>query len=304
MTVAEMLGTPVSDPAESIRAPSDRCPLPTPQQPDVDAKRRSGGPLRTALIAASTVCLGIVLGARAIPRTGDPFLTPSPAAVLTAVPAGIAGFAELFVATHLSGVAAPEDLVALYPDATSSSAARGLWINRAATITGVLVEEDTWRLTVAADVLEMVDGAYEPTGIQHFTVTIAQTNAQPVAVTAPSRIPPPEVVWHPIAAAQFTRVVPPDQEIAVTGFLSAYLTGQGEVARYIAPTARIALFSTPPYVSAEIRSMGADSQGRVRARLTAVSATGATQALEYTLDMTHESGVWEVLTLASADARS
>jgi hypothetical protein len=103
-----------------------------------------------------------------------------------------------------------------------------------------------------------------------------------------------------VTAARFGGAVPPDQGNAVADFLNAYLTGQGEVARYIAPTARMALFTAPPYASSTIESLGSDARGWVRARLTATTTNGATQSLEYTLEMTYASGVWEVLTLAPA----
>jgi hypothetical protein len=210
----------------------------------------------------------------------------------------VAGLAELFVATHLSGVATEEDLMTLHPTGTPADGASGLWVNSAVAVDGTAIGDDVWRMTVAADVLEMIEGAYEPAGIQYYTVTVAETAAQPVALTAPSRIPPPGNMVQPVTAARFAGAVPPDQGNAVTEFLNAYLTGQGEVARYMAPTARIALFSAPPYASIAMESQGSDSLGRVRARLTATTAGGATQTLEYTLEMTHSGGVWEVLTLA------
>lgn len=298
MTINEMLGTPVSDRASPIRLSSVPCPIPTQPQPDENGERSNRTLLWSVLIAATSLCIGIAVGGYAIPRAGDPAAVLSAVAAQVDVPAGVAGFAELFAATHLSGVAAAEDLAVLYPDAAAPPAATGLWVNRAAAIAAVAVDEEVWRVTVATEVLEMVDGAYEPAGIQYYTVTVAQKDAQPVALSAPSRTPAPENVAQRAAAPRYAGAVPPDQERAVVDFLGAYLTGNGEVARYMAPTARIALFPVPPYVSTRMESIGADALGRVRARLTATSANGATQALEYTLEMGYASGVWEVLTLA------
>lgn len=297
MTFAEVLGTPVSDPTDAISATADRCPVPTPTQPSEYSERGGGNLLWTALVAATTLCVGLGIGAYVVARSGESAsASPTPGGPV-AVPTGVAGLAELFVASHLSGATAHKDLVALHPGATPPATASGLWINRAATIAGTAIADDTWELTVATDVLEMVDGAYEPAGIQYFTVTVAETGGQPVALSAPSRIPTPENVSRRVVAEPFTRAIPPDQEAAVTGFLDAYLTGEGEIARYLAPTARMALFPAPPYVSIEIQRTAADSFGRVRASLTATSTTGAAQALEFALEMTYESGLWEVLAL-------
>ncbi len=297
MTMADMLGAPICDPPDPIAPTSDPCPLPARDTRPEVANPTRRHLVRLSLVVATALCVGVAVGTYAIPHRTE--LAPRPtAAAANEVPAGVAGFAELFVATHLSAIVAAEHRAALYPNGGAPPDPSGLWVNRAATTAAVAVDENVWRVTVAAEVLEKVDDTYEPAGIQYYTVIVAQTDAQPMALSAPSRTPIPEEPTRTKTAPRYTGAVPPDQETAVVDFLTAYLTGNGEVARYVAPTARIALFSAPPYVSAEIVSIGADSLGRIRAQLTAVSASGATPRLEYTLEMTYESGVWEVLAMA------
>jgi hypothetical protein len=103
----------------------------------------------------------------------------------------------------------------------------------------------------------------------------------------------------------FNGSVPADQVAAVTSFLEAHLTGQGEVARFVSPTTRIPLFAVPPYESIAVTHVGADSVGRVMTQVAAVTSRGAHHDLEYTLELTFESGVWEVADLVPAveDAR-
>ena len=299
MTIAATLGAPVSDPTDPIRPPSEPCSLPTREERPEIAPPARRHLLWSALAGTVALCVGTALGVYAIPRKAEPTAAATSTAVAE-VPAGVAGFAELFVATHLSGIASEDDLAALYPGGGGPLEAGGLWANRAATIAGRVIDEGVWRVTVAVDLLELMDGAYQPAGIQYYTVMVAQTVEQPVALSAPSRTPAPHNLQRPPGAARYAASVPPDQARAVADFLNAYLTGNGEVARYVAPPARIALFPTPPYVSVEITNLGADSLGWIRAQVTTTSANGASQALEYTLEMTQESGVWEVLALAPA----
>lgn len=294
-----MLGSPVSDPVGPTRPTSDPCPVPYSAPRREIPHPTSRNLIWSAAIALITFCAGIVVGVYAIPRGAESAPTLNVQAV-AAVPAGVAGFAELYVATHLSGLTEEGDLNAFHPDGGPSPGPTGVWVNRAAAIAGVAIDEDIWQVTVAADVLEMIDGAYEPAGLQYFTVSVAETDAQPVAISFPNRIPAPENLSQPATAPRFTGSVPPDQASAIGEFLNAYLTGHGEVARYMAPTAGIALFPAPPYASTKIENLGADPLGRVRARLTATSANGAAQILEYTLEMSYASGVWELVTLAPA----
>ncbi|MDJ0496926.1 MAG: conjugal transfer protein [Acidimicrobiia bacterium] len=299
MTIAESLGAPVSDPADPIGPTPDPCPLPTQGKRRETADRTRRHLLWSALVGAVALCVGTAIGTYAIPHQGA--LIPSARfSTAVAVPADVAGFAELFVATHLSGIASEDDLAVLYPAGRAPVSASGLWANRAATIGGSLVAENVWRLEVAADVLEMVDGVYQPAGIQYYSVMVGLTATQPVALSAPSRTPAPTQP-HPLpGASRYAASVPPGQAEEVAGFLRAYLTGNGEVATYLAPAATIALFSAPPYLSVEITSLDADPMGRIRAQLTTTSAHGASQTLEYTLEMTNESGAWEVATLDPA----
>lgn len=299
MTITDMLGTPVTDPADPLPATPDRCRASALAHPAEATEPGRRNPVWSVLTAAMALCVGVAVGAYWAPGKEIPTSPPARRAAAADIPSSVAGLAELFVATQLSGVATEQDLATLHPADTPMDGGSGLWVNRAVSVDGTAIGDDVWRMTVAADVLEMIEGAYQPAGIQYYTVTVAETDAQPVAVTAPSRIPPPHHMPQPVTAARFAGAVPPDQGRAVEEFLNAYLTGHGEVARYVAATARIAVFPTPPYESITIESLASDSLGRVRARLTATTTNEATQTLEYTLEMAYAGGVWEVLTLAS-----
>jgi hypothetical protein len=205
----------------------------------------------------------------------------------------------MVTALQLSGLTDPTDLGTMYAGAPPETEDAGLWVNRSAAVATESLGDQFWLVTVAVDALEMVDGAYESVGIQYYDLTVASGGDQPMAVSAPTRIPAPAVIGAPSGVPTFGGPVPADQAVATSSFLEAYLTGRGEVARYLSPTARILLFAKAPYETVKLGSLGSDSLGRVRAQVEATTNRGGHQNLEYTLEMTFESGVWEVSDLVA-----
>jgi hypothetical protein len=211
----------------------------------------------------------------------------------------------MVTALHLSGIATPADLEPLFAGPVPSPTTSGLWINHAAAVTTKPLGEGYWLVTVAVDVLEMNEGSYEAAGVQYYEITIVADAARPLAVSAPARVPSPSAGAAPAAVPSFSGTVPADQALAANGFLDAYLSGSGELARFVAPTAQVRPFPTAPYQSIEVISLGSDSLGRVKALVEAQTARGGHQTLEYTLELIFESGVWEVSNLVPpADVRS
>jgi hypothetical protein len=208
-------------------------------------------------------------------------------------PATVGDFAELFASLHLSGLASASDMAPLYLGEVSA-AATNTWINRSAAVGMDPLGDGLWTVTVAAEVLEMVEGAYETAGIQYFEVTVDAGGDHPVAVSAPARVPAPGVVQTSSAIPSFAVTVAPDQLTAAAAFFEAYLTGRGELARYVSATAQIPMFAEPPYESISMVGVAADSLGRVRVDLDAATARGGQHRIQYVAEMTFERGVWEV----------
>lgn len=300
MSIAEMLGTPVRDAAEATHEAEPTCSVPPP--PDKARPERTRRIGWTWMFLVGVLALAIGFGAGA-------YLSSSPAAAESTadsivasqtVPPAIGGFAEMVTALQLSGLADPADLATLYAGTPPTTEVGGLWINRSAAISTESLGPDYWVVTVAVDALEMQDGAYEAAGIQYYEITIATDGDRPVAVSAPARIPSPAVAAVPAGVPTFGGAVPADQAVAATSFLDTYLTGSGEVARFVSPTSRIQLFPEAPYETIEVLSLGADSLGRIKAAVAASTSRGGRQHLEYTLELTFESGVWEVFDLVAA----
>ena len=214
-------------------------------------------------------------------------------------PAPVGDFAELFTSLHLTGLTSPTDMAQLY-SGESPATATGMWVNRSAAVAIRPLDDGLWVATVAVDALELVDGAYEAAGLQYFEVTIDSSGNRPVAISAPARIPAPAASPASGASPAFAGTVPPDQLAAVTAFFETYLTGRGELARYVSTTAQIPVFATAPYESISMAATAADSLGRIRVDIDAVTASGGKQHLQYVAELTFERGVWEVADLVPA----
>ncbi|MCX0244606.1 conjugal transfer protein [Streptomyces drozdowiczii] len=104
----------------------------------------------------------------------------------------------------------------------------------------------------------------------------------------------------------------------VSRFLSAYLTGRGELNRYVSPGLQVAAISPAPYESTLVTGLQDDApedededdtvpqDGTQRHVLVSVSATtgGQDYLLSYALTLTTRDGRWEVASFDSAPALS
>ena len=191
MNITEMLGNPVGDVAD-VYFPEERtCSVPAPMPPQQAANRRSHGIwIALGLIIAGTVGLatGFYLSARSV--AGSPSPT-QPTARSVAVPTSVDSFAEFATALHLTGMATADELASMYATAPAAIGSTGLWVNHTTTISTTPLGGGLFAATIAADVLELVDGAYESAGIQYFEVTVAADRAQPIVVSGPARVPAP-----------------------------------------------------------------------------------------------------------------
>jgi hypothetical protein len=252
-----------------------------------------------ALAALGLLTAGLGFGRLLAP---SPAGAESPVQPLTAaaIPATAADFAVLFTSLHLTGLTSAGDMASMYAGSTPGPTATGMWINREAVVAVRPTHEDLWEVTVVVDAMELVDGAYEPAGLQYYQVTVDTAGDHPTAVALPARVPGPTAAHRSLTIPSFDRDLPPDQAEAIAGFFGAHLTGQGEVARFTATTAQIPRFDQAPYVAVDIAAAGSDEWGRVHTTIEAVTENGGRHRLEYTVATTFERGVWEVTELVSA----
>ena len=295
MNVAEMLGTPVNDPADFETERSTSCGPPTPPVA-LPQPRRTTTRLLGAMLAFASLVVGAGVGWYVASRPATAADHPVVVDTSSQAPTGVGDFAEMFTALYLSGTTPATDLAQMYPGPAPHRT--GTWVNQTAAVRVESLGDGFWEVTVVVDSLESVDGTYKSAGVQYFDLTVSERDPYPVAVSAPSRIPPPATA-RLSDFPTFADSVPADQATAITHFFDGYLTHQEDVARYVTSTARIQRFAEPPYESISISSMGSDATGSVQVSVTATTPRGATHLLGYTLEMSFEAGVWEVSDLTS-----
>ncbi|MFE4821574.1 conjugal transfer protein [Streptomyces sp. NPDC056704] len=267
-------------------------------------------------IAAGPVALCVAVAST--PTTVQAATSSKPAAVRTAaVAADPGGYAQLFVSVWLRSSAddatsaqarlaqsmAPDiELPAPAPAAGAQSKPESVTAVRSAQREG-----GTWSVTVAA---QYADGS-----VRYYAVPVA---ADPVATSftvtgAPGVVAGPARTEVPKSSYGVT-VPEGDLSSAVGEFLAAYLTGAGEVDRYLAPGVRMSAVSPAPYTTVSVQQVSAVEEaaaGQVPADGTKVRVlvqveardSGGRWPLGYELTLKARSGRWEVAALESGTAQ-
>ncbi|WP_369276023.1 conjugal transfer protein [Streptomyces sp. R11] len=267
------------------------------------------------VIAAGPIALGLTI--TSTPTTVEAATPSKPTAAVrtTAVAADPVGYAQLFVHAWLRSSAddassaqarlahsmAP-DVELPDPAADAQSTPQSVTAVRSAQRA-----DGAWSVTVAA---QYSDGA-----VRYYAVPVAAGRAgASFAVTGA-----PGVVAGPVRAevpkSSYGVSVPEgDLSAAVGEFLAAYLTGAGEVHRYLAPGVSLSPVSPAPYTSVTVQQVSAVEEAaaseqvpadgtkvRVLAQVEARD-TGGRWPLAYELALTARSGRWEVSALESGTA--
>ncbi|MFZ4246602.1 conjugal transfer protein [Actinospica acidiphila] len=267
------------------------------------------------VIAAGPVALAVAVAST--PTTVEAATPAKPTAVRTAAAAANpAGYAQLFVSAWLRSSADDATTAqarlaqSMAPDVELPNPAADAQ-SRPASVTAVRSAQradGAWSVTVAAQYANgtvcyyTVPVAADASGAS-FTVTGA-----PGVVAGPGRAGVPQSPYG-------VNVPEGDLSSAVEGFLAAYLTGSGEVDRYLAPGAQMAAVSPAPYTAVFVEQVSAVEEDaatekvpadgtavRVLVRVEARDA-GGRWPLAYELAVKARSGRWEVAALASGAAQ-
>ncbi|MEU3734550.1 conjugal transfer protein [Streptomyces sp. NPDC033538] len=261
-------------------------------------------------IAAGPVALAVAVTSG--PATATAAAPQRPAPMRTAsVTADPAGYAQMFIDAWLrssadeAGSAQARLAQSLAPDvALPEPAADAQSKLRSVTaVRSVQRDGDAWAVTVAAQ--------YADSTVRYFVVPVAAdargawfaVTGAPGVVAGPARATVPK--------SSYTVSVPSDGALAsmVGEFLGAYLTGTGEVDRYLAPGVKLSPVSPAPYTAVTVREVSAveetaaAGQGpadgtTVRVRVQAEARDDAGRwPLAYELALTARSGRWDVAAL-------
>lgn len=274
------------------------------------------------LIAAGPVALGLSITSTTASTAVEAATQDAPSATVrtTAVAADPSGYAQLFVSAWLRSSA--DDVSSAQARLAQSMAPRVELPDRATdaqpaqsapvSVTAVRSAQSAqgaWSVTVAA---QFADGR-----VRYYAVPVAADRAgtsftvtgAPGVVAGPARAAAPPSVYG---------VSVPEGELssAVGEFLAAYLTGAGEVERYLAPGARLTAVSPAPYTAVVVQEASAVQEvaagERVPADGTTVRVLAHVEArdadgrwpLAYELALTARSGRWEVSAFPSGTAQS
>lgn len=268
------------------------------------------GPEALTRVATFALWALVVLGAMGGTLA---FLTRPTAVAASARPPaqptdGPAGFAELFVAAYLGAGEGTEDqLAAYYPERVELRGvqAGSLYSARTVTVGVEVVGERYWSVTVAADVLVAEGEGFRRGGTRFFRVAIFQAgNGQPFAATSlPAEVPePPPAPEVRLDLGSMERPKPDDAVAgALERFFAAYLAGDGELARYIAPGAALRAVLPAPFATTVVTRLATkELGGAARQVLVEVQGTdtgGRLQVLHYSLALSQSVGRWEVTAL-------
>ncbi|MFF7452389.1 MULTISPECIES: conjugal transfer protein [unclassified Streptomyces] len=267
-----------------------------------------------AVMAAGPVALAVMVASPAAVVRAAP--AAKPATVKTAVPGDPSGYASVFLTAWLCSRAGDESSAqarlaqSMAPDvdlpevSVAQPGPQSVVAVRSAQQAG-----QAWSVTLAA---QYADGR-----VRYFAVPVLAdragasftVSAAPAVMASPSRIEVPP--------SPYTVTVPTGGEVSSTAgeFLAAYLTGAGEVDRYLAPGVRLSPVTPAPYKTVTVEQLLAADEAaaaesvptdgtrvRVMVHVEARDADGR-WPLAYELALTARSGRWEVSALQSGTAQ-
>jgi hypothetical protein len=240
---------------------------------------------------------------------------------------GPGGFAELYVATYLAAGAGSSQLQSFFPDPPDITSQKG---SRQVTATAVVsvtqVSPGYWSVIVATD--EEANIAGHPAGLHYFLVPVlaagsaasggtGNSGSQPsyVATALPAEIAAPAQAAEPQLG--YNTTIPVESRpltSAVTQFLASYLTGSGNLSRYLAPGTNLSPVSPVPYASIQavtVFSTGSQptttgeppassTRLNVLAQVDATDKSGHQWPLTYALTLAAVAGQWDVAAIDPA----
>jgi hypothetical protein len=226
---------------------------------------------------------------------------------------GAEGFAELFIAAYLDADEdLPEALSPFMNGAPLDGMAGGSWFATRTTSLGVReIAPGYFAVTVAAEVVgadpESDQGAvWVPVGTRFYSVGVVETEAGWVVTSLPTLLPAPRRAAPPeLLVGRFDGLDPASGlEEMVARFFAAFLTGDGELARYTAPTSQIVAVQPAPFTRVEILEAGLvntpDGHQQVAVVVRATDTDDRVQVLEYAFIVEQRDGRWEVSELLPA----
>ena len=292
-----------------MKAGRDRAPR--PPRPEATTSHGLASTTRAMHLGLwALLALAALGGLRALVAPAARAAPPAPKPPAPTV--GAEGFAELYVAAFVAAGQGTEDSLRPYfPQTVELRDVRpgALYVARTATVEARSVGERYWAVTVAAEVLSSGADGYRPLGTRFYQVGVAgSADGGLVATSLPAQVPAPPGAKPPPLEAGSLEDPRPDDAVseAVTRFAQAFLTGAGELVRYVAPDANLRPVQPAPFTSVRLTRIGArdmpgpDKAQQVVAELRATDSAGRVEFLQYALELAQRAGRWEVRALLPA----
>ena len=224
----------------------------------------------------------------------------------------VAGFAEFAVGEWLevdADTAGRVDALFLEKPRDPGADTTTRQVRRLAAVRTRRIDASYWAVTVAAEVVEQSreTGAL-PAAPWYVEIGVVLGRDGTLAAAAtPAIVAPPPTAPPGVAVEDSWREVPErDDPVAATvgGFLTALLTGTGDVSRYLAPGVVVAPAAPAPFVEVQLEHVGTrdidDTALRVRVAAIGTTPAGARQATGYELTMAERAGRWEIRAMSGA----
>lgn len=276
------------------------------KEPPAPIRRRLQAPgmrLRVAQAAASVCLLTAVVSGPVAMHLARVAMARTAATDVPAPTHEVEAFAVLYLSTFLEEAAEGHEDV-LRPYLSEPVSLKGVHpgrtvVTRAVPVSVRAERDRVWSVIVAAELLHKDGTSYARAGVRYFKVVLAGLEAGVTALGLPSEMAAP-------GGALSTRISPLPQlaqpsesppVVAAARFVEAYLTGQGEVDRYVAPGVSVVPPRPAPYRTVQLVRAGLSAAGNsvlVRLEVVARDAAGATRGLHYTLRLARRAGRWEV----------
>lgn len=271
------------------------------QQVATDWSTRFLGATITACLVVSPI--GAIIGTLAWNNGTRPALAaPAPQIDRSGEHARAGEFAIRVVTTWLAATQDdPAALAALVPANSLGSLAEVPFTVTDPAVAGINDAGGIWSVTVAATVTD----ATGTTTRRYYQVPVVVTGTQVNALTLPTPVTGPAItVTGPDGYPARLDTTSPVAD-AVIGFLTAYLAGSGDVARYTTPGAPITPITPAPYTAVELTDLAASADlaedvapadGQTTRLLVTATATvtdDQSTPVAYALTMTARAGRWE-----------
>jgi len=279
----------------------------SPEHPvEIDEGRRPlGDALRAWKVKVAATALWVLVALAGAGGLRALVWAPSPAAgtAPTAVPAAIAGFAEMYVAAYLeAGAGQEQSLRPYYPGPVDlhDVVPASRYAARTAAVASSEPSPGYWAVTVGAEVLVAAQGGYVRAGTHFYRVGVMSATGPLVATSLPAEVPAPTPTSVP--QLRLGHLAPPSRDAsrpAVQQFFDAYLAGRGE------PGAGLRAVTPPPFTSVAVTgiAMSPSSQSGVQtmqAEVVGSDAGGLKTVLDYSFQLAERNGAWVVTSLLPA----